>query len=59
MPRRRIYNASPRISRGCEAAGALGIAKETARNQSKNVFAKTGARRQAELAALLARMLGQ
>ena len=38
------------------AADALGIAKETARNQLKAVFAKTGTHRQAELVALLARL---
>lgn len=36
------------------AAEALGIARETARNQLKAVFAKTGTSRQAELVALLA-----
>jgi DNA-binding CsgD family transcriptional regulator len=39
-------------------AGELGIAKETARNQLKSIFAKTGVRRQAELVALFARLLG-
>ena len=39
-----------------EAASVrLGIARETARNQLKSVFAKTGTRRQAELVALLSR----
>jgi len=37
------------------AAEELGIARETARNQLKAVFAKTGTHRQSELAALLAR----
>jgi DNA-binding CsgD family transcriptional regulator/PAS domain-containing protein len=37
----------------------LGIAKETARHHLKNVFSKTGVRRQAELVALFARMLSQ
>ena len=39
-----------------EAAGALGIAEETARTVLKRVFAKTGVSRQAELVALLARL---
>jgi DNA-binding CsgD family transcriptional regulator len=39
-----------------EAAEQLGIARETARSQLKTVFAKTGTHRQAELAALLARI---
>jgi DNA-binding CsgD family transcriptional regulator len=38
---------------------ALGIAKETARNHLKNIFAKTNAHRQAELVALMASLLGQ
>lgn len=38
-----------------EAADELGIGRETARSQLKNVFAKTGTHRQAELVALLAR----
>ncbi len=37
------------------AARELGVGMETARTQLKSVFAKTGTRRQAELAALLAR----
>jgi DNA-binding CsgD family transcriptional regulator len=39
-----------------QAAEELGIARETARNQLKAVFAKTGAHRQAELVALLSRL---
>lgn len=39
-----------------EAAEVLGIAYETSRSQLKSVFAKTGTRRQAELARLLARV---
>ena len=39
-----------------EAAGELGIARVTARNQLRAVFAKTGTHRQAELVALLAKM---
>jgi DNA-binding CsgD family transcriptional regulator len=39
-----------------EAAEQLGIARETARNQLKAVFAKTGAHRQSELVALLSRI---
>lgn len=38
------------------AAEELGIARETARNQLKSVFAKTGTHRQSELVALLARL---
>jgi DNA-binding CsgD family transcriptional regulator len=42
---------------GLDAASAkLAITRETARTQLKAIFAKTGARRQAELAALLARL---
>jgi DNA-binding CsgD family transcriptional regulator len=41
-----------------EAADALGIAKETARSHLKAIFAKTGARRQSELVALLGRLSG-
>jgi DNA-binding CsgD family transcriptional regulator len=37
-------------------ADDLGIAKETARNQVKAIFAKTGTHRQAELVAILARL---
>jgi DNA-binding CsgD family transcriptional regulator len=39
------------------AADELGIAKETARSQLKAVFAKTGVRRQSELAALFAQLV--
>ena len=39
-----------------QAAEELGITRATARNQLKAVFAKTGTHRQAELAALLARL---
>lgn len=35
-------------------AGQLGIAKETARNQLKSIFAKIGIHRRAELVAVLA-----
>lgn len=38
-------------------ADELGIARETARNHLKAIFAKTGVHRQAELAALLGRLL--
>lgn len=38
-----------------DAADALGVARETARNQLKQVFAKTDTHRQAELVALLLR----
>jgi DNA-binding CsgD family transcriptional regulator len=38
------------------AAGSLGVSRETARSQLKAVFAKTNTRRQAELAALVARL---
>lgn len=38
------------------AADQLGITRETARTQLKAVFAKTGARRQSELVALLSRL---
>jgi DNA-binding CsgD family transcriptional regulator len=38
------------------AAASLGISRETARTQLKAVFAKTNTRRQAELAALVARL---
>ena len=38
-------------------AEALGISKETARNQLKSIFHKTGVRRQGELVALLATLL--
>lgn len=41
------------------AASEQGIAKETARYHLKNVFAKTGVRRQAELVVLFARLLSQ
>lgn len=39
-----------------KAAEQLGIARETARSQIKTIFAKTGAHRQGELVALLARL---
>lgn len=42
-----------------QAADAFGVAKETARNQLKSIFAKTGVHRQAELVALIAGLLGQ
>jgi DNA-binding CsgD family transcriptional regulator len=38
-------------------SGALGLSRETVRNQLKSVLGKTGVRRQAELVALLARLL--
>jgi DNA-binding CsgD family transcriptional regulator len=38
------------------AAASLGVSRETARTQLKAVFAKTNTRRQAELAALVARL---
>ena len=38
-------------------ADQFGIAKETARSQLKSVFAKTGVHRQAELVAMLAKLL--
>jgi len=38
-------------------ADQFGIAKETARSQLKSIFAKTGAHRQAELVAVLAKLL--
>jgi DNA-binding CsgD family transcriptional regulator len=47
------------IATGCspeQAAEKLGIARETARNQLKAVFAKTGTHRQGELIALLSRL---
>ena len=40
------------------ASAVLGIAKETARNQLKSIFAKTGVHRQSELVALVASLLG-
>jgi DNA-binding CsgD family transcriptional regulator len=40
------------------ASEVLGIAKETARNQLKSIFAKTGVHRQSELVALVASLLG-
>ena len=40
------------------ASDVLGIAKETARNQLKSIFAKTGVHRQSELVALIASLLG-
>jgi DNA-binding CsgD family transcriptional regulator len=39
-----------------EAAGELAITRETARNQLKSIFAKTGTHRQGELVALLAKL---
>jgi DNA-binding CsgD family transcriptional regulator len=39
-----------------QIAEQLGIARETARNQLRSVFAKTGTHRQGELVALLARL---
>ena len=41
------------------ASDALGIAKDTARNQLKSIFAKTATHRQAELVATIASLLGQ
>jgi DNA-binding CsgD family transcriptional regulator len=41
------------------AAASLGVSRETARTQLKAVFAKTNTRRQAELAALVARLRHQ
>ncbi len=41
-----------------EAAGSLGISKETARCHLKAIFDKTGAHRQSELVALLSRLAG-
>jgi DNA-binding CsgD family transcriptional regulator len=38
-------------------ADQFGIAKETARSQLKSIFAKTGVHRQAELVAVLAKLL--
>jgi len=38
------------------AAGELGVARDTARNQLKAIFAKTGAHRQSELVELLAKL---
>jgi DNA-binding CsgD family transcriptional regulator len=40
------------------AADKLGVAKETARNQLKSIFSKTGVHRQAELVALFASLFG-
>ena len=40
-----------------KAADQFGIGKETARSQLKSIFAKTGVHRQAELVAVLARLL--
>jgi DNA-binding CsgD family transcriptional regulator len=39
------------------AADQFGIAKETARSHLKSIFAKTGVHRQAELVAVLAKLL--
>lgn len=41
------------------ASDALGIAKDTARNQLKSIFVKTSTHRQAELVAKIASLLGQ
>ena len=38
-------------------ADQFGIGKETARSQLKSIFAKTGVHRQAELVAVLAKLL--
>jgi DNA-binding CsgD family transcriptional regulator len=38
------------------AAEELGVARDTARNQLKAIFAKTGAHRQSELVELLAEL---
>lgn len=40
-----------------KAADCIGVAKETARSQLKNIFAKTGCHRQAELVAILSTFL--
>jgi DNA-binding CsgD family transcriptional regulator len=40
-------------------ADELGVAKETARNQLKSIFSKTGVHRQAELVALFASLIGR
>jgi DNA-binding CsgD family transcriptional regulator len=42
-----------------DVSDELGIAKETGRYHLKSIFAKTGARRQAELVALFAGMLAK
>jgi DNA-binding CsgD family transcriptional regulator len=41
-----------------DAAQKLEIARETARNQLKAIFAKTGTHRQSELVGLVMRMIG-
>lgn len=49
-----------RLASGAElkdVSAELGIARETSRHHLKNIFAKTGVRRQAELVAVFARML--